>query len=74
MCTIPTRFIRGFSAQVFKFALLAGSLSAQQQQQPPVFADGNLPAAQEQSGSSTAGIFAPVLDAEKRPITRGWIR
>jgi hypothetical protein len=70
MCSIPTRFILGFSAHALQFALVAAGLSAQQQQ-PPVPGDSSAPAAQEQSGSSTAGVFAPVLDAEKRPITRG---
>jgi hypothetical protein len=30
-----------------------------------------VPAPSEQGGSSTAGVFAPVLDSEKRPITAG---
>ena len=40
--------------------------------QPPLYG-GNAQAApaQQQSGSATAGVFAPVLDAEKRPITAG---
>jgi hypothetical protein len=33
--------------------------------------EGSLPPRQEQSGSATAGVFAPVLDSEKRPITMG---
>lgn len=70
MRSIPTRFILGFPAHALGFALVAAGLSAQQQQ-PPIFGDGSAPAAQEQSVSSTAGVFAPVLDAEKRPITRG---
>jgi hypothetical protein len=70
MRSIPTRFILGFSAHALQFALVAAGPSAQQQQ-PPVPGDSSAPAAQEQSGSSTAGVFAPVLDAEKRPITRG---
>jgi hypothetical protein len=70
MCSKPTRFILGFSAHALEFALFAAGISAQQQQ-PPTLGDGSAPAAQEQSGSSTAGVFAPVLDAEKRPITRG---
>jgi enediyne biosynthesis protein E4 len=43
----------------------AVTLSAQAQ--PPSTATAVLP----QSGSSTAGTFAPVLDSEKRPITAG---
>jgi enediyne biosynthesis protein E4 len=70
MCKIPTRFILGFTAHALEFALVAAGLSAQQQP-PPVFGDGGAPAAQEQGGSATAGVFAPVLDSEKRPITRG---
>jgi hypothetical protein len=40
--------------------------------QPPLYggsAPSTLP--QQQSGSATGGVFAPVLDAEKRPITAG---
>jgi len=54
MRSIPTRFILGFPAHALGFALVAAGLSAQQQQ-PPIFGDGSAPAAQEQSGSSTAG-------------------
>jgi enediyne biosynthesis protein E4 len=40
--------------------------------QPPLYggnAQSTLP--QQQSGSATGGVFAPVLDSEKRPITAG---
>jgi hypothetical protein len=70
MLSFPTRFILGFPAHALGFALVAAGLSAQQQQPRP-FGDSSAPTPQEQSGSSTAGVFAPVLDAEKRPITRG---
>jgi hypothetical protein len=40
--------------------------------QPPLYGGNAQTApAQQQSGSATAGVFAPVLDAEKRPITAG---
>ena len=56
------------------FLLCAPNLSAQNQQpsQAPLYGgnSSNQPAS-EQSGSATAGVFAPVLDAEKRPITAG---
>ena len=52
----------------------AGITPAQSQQpsQPPLYG-GNAPStpAQQQSGSATAGVFAPVLDSENRPITAG---
>ena len=70
MLSIPTRFTLGLLARALGFALAAAGLSAQQQQ-PPMVGDGSAPAAQEQSGSATAGVFAPVLDSERRPITRG---
>ena len=42
--------------------------SAQNQTTPPIY--GGNPGAQE-TGSATGGVFAPVLDSEKRPITAG---
>src|SRR5450432_4396755 len=49
-------------------------VNAQQKQpsQPPLYG-GKAPASssQSQTGSATAGAFAPVLDSEKRPITAG---
>jgi hypothetical protein len=49
-------------------------LSAQNQQpaQAPLYGgSGSNQPVSEQSGSATAGVFAPVLDSEKRPITAG---
>lgn len=50
------------------------TLTAQTQQssQAPLYggSSSHMPT-MEQSGSSTGGVFAPVLDAEKRPITAG---
>ena len=55
-------------------AASAGPVCAQEPQpaQPPLYG-GNAAAqpADQQSGSATAGVFAPVLDSEKRPITAG---
>ncbi len=65
---ILTRFILGFLTYSLGFALIVAGLSAQQ---PQPLGDSSPSAAQEQSGSSTAGALAPVLDDEKRPITRG---
>ena len=50
------------------FPLLCGTALSQ-----GLPSDGNGPSvpAQQQTGSATGGIFAPVLDAEKRPITAG---
>jgi hypothetical protein len=42
--------------------------NAQTQPAPPIY--GGNPQSQE-SGSATGGVFAPVLDSEKRPITAG---
>lgn len=42
---------------------------AQQTASPPMY--GGSKAAAPMGGSSTAGVFAPVLDSEKRPITAG---
>jgi len=40
--------------------------------QPPLYGGSSASAPpQQQSGSATAGVFAPVLDSEKRPITAG---
>jgi hypothetical protein len=40
--------------------------------QPPLYGGSSASATpQTQSGSSTGGVFAPVLDSEKRPITAG---
>ena len=44
------------------------SINAQTQPAPPIY--GGNPQSQE-SGSATGGVFAPVLDSEKRPITAG---
>ena len=44
------------------------SMNAQTQPAPPIY--GGNPQSQE-SGSATGGVFAPVLDSEKRPITAG---
>jgi enediyne biosynthesis protein E4 len=64
-----------FSATVFLvIAFLCGSAAtaAQSPAQPPLYGGSSASAApRTQSGSSTGGIFAPVLDSEKRPITAG---
>ena len=47
-------------------------MAGQSTTQPPLYGGSSASAApRAQSGSSTAGIFAPVLDSEKRPITAG---
>ena len=46
----------------------AAAQQTQAQPTPPIY--GGNPQAQE-SGSATGGVFAPVLDSEKRPITAG---
>jgi hypothetical protein len=56
------------------FLLLATFASAQSPQppsQPPLYGGKGPAAASQQSGSATGGVFAPVLDSEKRPITAG---
>ncbi len=56
------------------FVASEGPVCAQNQPpaQPPLYG-GNAAAqpADQQTGSATAGVFAPVLDSEKRPITAG---
>jgi enediyne biosynthesis protein E4 len=56
------------------FLLVCGAVSAQAPpaSQTPIYG-GNATSAppQKQTGSATAGVFAPVLDSEKRPITAG---
>ena len=50
----------------------AAHAQTQQPSQPPLY--GGSPATtgqQQQGGSATAGVFAPVLDSENRPITAG---
>jgi len=50
----------------------ASLLQSHQPSQAPLYGGSAASApASEQSGSATAGVFAPVLDAEKRPITAG---
>ena len=62
------------TASIFGFSLIAATGFAQNQSpsQPPLYG-GNAASSppQEQSGSATAGVFAPVLDSENRPITAG---
>jgi enediyne biosynthesis protein E4 len=50
------------------FACSAALLCAQN---PPAVPGGLPPNAPNQSGSATRGVFAPVLDSEKRPISAG---
>jgi hypothetical protein len=60
----------------FVFAALVGLQCADAQNrqplQPPLYG-GKDPTTspQNQTGSATAGVFAPVLDSEQRPITAG---
>jgi hypothetical protein len=68
-------FRRSFLLELFAFLLLLFNGVAFTQV-PPAQAPldgGNVASSppQQQTGSSTAGVFAPVLDSEKRPITRG---
>ena len=53
-------------------AFIAGPVRAQNPPQPqaPIYG-GQAPAAAQQGGSATGGVFAPILDSEKRPITAG---
>jgi hypothetical protein len=45
-----------------------GQVSRQETQTPPPGASGS---GVPQGGAATGGVFAPVLDAERRPITAG---
>jgi enediyne biosynthesis protein E4 len=67
---------RPFLVSLFLLTLAAGTGSMRAQNQHPAQAPlygGNAASAPatQQSGSATAGVFAPVLDSEKRPITAG---
>jgi hypothetical protein len=56
------------------FVLLCGAALSQEPRpsQTPLYGgSGPSTLPQQQSGSATGGVFAPVLDAEKRPITAG---
>jgi enediyne biosynthesis protein E4 len=64
----------GASILVMSLVSVTGLNFAQSQTpaQPPLYGGNTTAVApQEQSGSATAGVFAPVLDSEKRPITAG---
>jgi hypothetical protein len=70
------RGLRRSIAGVSLFALATGAGFCHAQNQPPSQSPlygGNASSAppQQQTGSATAGVFAPVLDSEKRPITAG---
>src|SRR6202789_408254 len=56
-------------AMVIPFSSASGQVSEQTIQSTAQSADA--PAAKQQGGSSTGGVFAPVLDSEHRPITAG---
>lgn len=63
------------AALILFTATTAGGIARaqnQQQSEPPLYGGnaGSAPA-QQQTGSSTGGVFAPVLDSENRPITAG---
>jgi hypothetical protein len=66
---------RGWSASALalSLALTAGFANAQSvPPQPPLYGGSAATAATpQQGGSATAGVFAPVLDSEHRPITAG---
>jgi enediyne biosynthesis protein E4 len=68
--------LRHASSALVVTSIAASAGMAQAQSQPPSQAPlygGNAPstAPQQQSGSATGGVFAPVLDSENRPITAG---
>ncbi len=51
---------------------LTGFAQSQSTSQPPLYGgSATSVSAKEQTGSATAGVFAPVLDSENRPITAG---
>ena len=65
----------GCATAIFVFVTLGVQASRAQNPQPsqsPLYG-GSAPAspAAQQTGSATAGVFAPVLDSENRPITAG---
>lgn len=74
ICRIRS-LLRLFTGPVPVFIAISAASTqnfGQTQSQPPLYGGNSQTApAQQQSGSATAGVFAPVLDAEKRPITAG---
>jgi hypothetical protein len=51
--------------------MLLAAVCTAEAQQPAEAPAGNGSGAAPQGGSATAGVFAPVLDSENRPITAG---
>ncbi len=64
----PRRFFLSTAFGAFFFCAVSGA-NGQQPPSSPVYGDRST--TQRRGGSATAGEFAPVLDAEKRPITAG---
>jgi enediyne biosynthesis protein E4 len=76
---IPSSLIRALErsfAGILGLAIVSGAALGYAQNQPPSQpplyggSTASVPP-QQQSGSATGGVFAPVLDSEKRPITAG---
>ncbi len=73
---ITPRAVRAQSrAALVFFAIISAAASGRTQDQPasqpPLYGGARSAAPAQQGGSATGGVFAPVLDAEKRPITAG---
>jgi enediyne biosynthesis protein E4 len=72
-CVLPA--IRRWNSVVVSVAFLFSYGTASSQGHPPspspLEGGGLSVPPQQQTGSATGGVFAPVLDAEKRPITAG---
>src|SRR5271163_2890593 len=73
MFSLLSRSFRWISSISIPFSMvLCGAVSVASGQQPatsPLY--GGSATTPQQGGSATAGTFAPVLDAERRPITAG---
>jgi hypothetical protein len=65
------RFLWALVLLVSPLSTLANAQGQQPSQSPLYGGNSSNAPASEQSGSATAGVFAPVLDGEKRPITAG---
>ena len=72
-CVLPAFRCWAPASLPIAFVLLSATAFPQGQAPSPPLYGGNAPSApaQQQTGSATGGVFAPVLDSEKRPITAG---
>ncbi len=69
---LQLRLFTGHFAILIAMNAASSQTPGQAPSQPPLYGGNAQTApAQQQTGSATGGVFAPVLDSEKRPITAG---